>query len=219
MRGGEGGGHEVAIRPDSRDEQSLGPVLSEALGTLDSSETKPFRKASTRLLNAIQNGRLLSLRTKNAVNSSTSDGASSKADSLNTKEKCPKKLSINANNKEQNIIEPNKSTSLTLLGPNNETSNSLEQQQSQSLSHIKKEFWKKEKIQVREVMVHFRLILGIECLLLTNQHSHQLCLHLKTLERRKKKKIKFQLELAQILSGHTLCRLPINIKMKKHLFQ
>uniref|UniRef100_A0A915NM59 G-protein coupled receptors family 1 profile domain-containing protein n=1 Tax=Meloidogyne floridensis TaxID=298350 RepID=A0A915NM59_9BILA len=134
MRGGEGGGQEVAIRPDSRDEQSLGPVLSEALGTLDSSETKPFRKASTRLLNAIQNGRLLSLRTKNAVNSSTSDGASSKADSLNTKEKCPKKLSINANNKEQNIIEPNKSTSLTLLGPNNETSNSLEQQQSQSLS-------------------------------------------------------------------------------------
>jgi len=69
---------------------------------------KPFRRASTRLLNAIQNGRLLSLRTKNAVNSSTSDGASSKADSLNTKEKCPKKLSINANNKEQNIIEPNK---------------------------------------------------------------------------------------------------------------
>ena len=39
MRGGEGGRHEVAIRPDSRDEQSLGPVLSEALGTLDSSET------------------------------------------------------------------------------------------------------------------------------------------------------------------------------------
>ncbi|KAL7078503.1 hypothetical protein ACQ4LE_002127 [Meloidogyne hapla] len=122
------GGQEIAIRPDSRDEQSIGPVLSEALGTLDSSEIKPFRRASARLLNAIQNGRLLSLKTKNA-NSSGSDGASSKADSLNTKEKCPKKLSIFANT-EQNIIEPNKSTSLTLIGPNNETSNSLEQKQS-----------------------------------------------------------------------------------------
>jgi hypothetical protein len=67
---------------------------------------RPFRRASTRILNALQNGRLLSLRTKNTINSSGSDYISSKAESLITKEQNNKKLSIIFN--EKKIIEPNK---------------------------------------------------------------------------------------------------------------